>query len=162
MLLKISIDTFKFITCQNLILDNILNKLENTAFTIIFMTRKMILYYWWILKTSERRTALSFFKKWSIYLYACVFCLSVFMCTMCLQRPEEHVGSPGTGCTGSCKLLCRYWKLNPALFKSHVFTCCTWVKMFILKSLPLAKLVLKLSLEIQFHMKLNRWIKRLN
>jgi hypothetical protein len=33
------------------------------------------------------------------------------MYTMCLQRQEEGIGSPGTRITG-CELPCRYWELN--------------------------------------------------
>lgn len=52
-----------------------------------------------------------------IYLFMCM-CI---MCTMCLQRLEEHVGSPGPGGTGSCKLLCECWKLNLVLCESSDF-----------------------------------------
>lgn len=44
-------------------------------------------------------------------------------CTTCLQRLEEHVGSPGTGGTGSCKLLCECWKVTLVLCKCSDFNC---------------------------------------
>ena len=40
-------------------------------------------------------------------LYMWVFCLHVCLCTMCIQysqRPEDGVGSPGTGVTNACEL----------------------------------------------------------
>ena len=34
------------------------------------------------------------------------------MCAWCLRRPEEGVGSPGTGAMDGCELPCGCWELN--------------------------------------------------
>jgi hypothetical protein len=41
-------------------------------------------------------------------------CVSVYYIrAWCLWRPEEGIGSRGTGVTESCKLPCGGWELNP-------------------------------------------------
>ena len=42
-----------------------------------------------------------------------VFFLHVCLCTTCLQRPEEGVGSPGTRVTGCWELPSGCWEWNP-------------------------------------------------
>jgi len=49
-------------------------------------------------------------------MFACM-CVCI-QCTLCLQRPEQDVRSPGTGVMDGCKLPCRSWELNPSLLSS--------------------------------------------
>ena len=37
------------------------------------------------------------------------------MCMQCPQRPEEGIGTPGTGVTDNCELPCEYWESNLGL-----------------------------------------------
>ena len=50
-----------------------------------------------------------------------MFCLYVYLCTMCMEcphRPEEDAGSPGTGVTDGYEPWSWRWELNPGLCKS--------------------------------------------
>lgn len=65
-----------------------------------------------------------------LFEYALTFCLHVWLC--------ESVRTPGAGITNSCKLPCRYWKINPVLCKSNqcsnswvISSVCQWHPIFI-------------------------------
>lgn len=48
-------------------------------------------------------------------------CLPIHhMHAWCPQRPEEDAGSPGTGVTEDCELLCECSKLNPGPFQEQL------------------------------------------
>lgn len=57
--------------------------------------REKIVTYYFLIAKDERDFKFLFYMN---------ECLSSCMCIWCLQRPEEAVGSPGTGITGSREL----------------------------------------------------------
>lgn len=50
-----------------------------------------------------------------------IFCLCVYLCTLCLVLTETRRGhhTPGTGVTDVCELLCGLWELNLGLLEEQ-------------------------------------------
>lgn len=89
-----------YITCQNISWISL-----RTLYSQWFMTRNDSL----LLMNIKNRKEL-FLPPKQFCLSVCSACISLYIHV--LQWPEEHVGSPGTWLTGSCKLLYGCWKLN--------------------------------------------------
>ena len=48
------------------------------------------------------------------------FCLHVSLYIICMQRPEEGIGSPRAGVTNGSELPCACWEENPVPLKEQL------------------------------------------
>jgi hypothetical protein len=71
----------------------------------------------------EAHGCVKIFQK--IILYGWMLCLPLCLCTTCIPEAhtsEEGIGSPETGVTVSCELLCPCWELNPNPLRNSQFS----------------------------------------